>query len=209
MTIKNEGVLLILSSPSGAGKTTISEKLLKQSTNLVRSISITTRKPRTNEIDGKDYFFVAEEKFHELCKAGKMLEYAKVFGNFYGIPRDFIEQNIKNGVSVLLSIDWQGAFHLFKIMQEKVASIFILPPSMQELKSRLDKRNSDSTSTIEYRLTQAQEEMSKCNQYDYVIINNTIDESVEYASCILKAERLKVQRKTNLKEFINNISLYI
>jgi len=209
MTIKNEGVLLILSSPSGAGKTTISETLLKQSTNLVRSISITTRKPRTSEIDGKDYFFVTEEKFHELCKAGKMLEYAKVFGNFYGIPRDFIEQNLKNGVSVLLSIDWQGAFHLFKIMREKVVSIFILPPSMQELKSRLDKRNSDSTSTIEYRLTQAQEEMSKCNQYDYVIINNTIDESVEYASCILKAERLKVQRKTNLKEFINNISLYI
>lgn len=209
MTIKNEGVLLILSSPSGAGKTTISEKLLKQSTNLVRSVSITTRKPRTNEIDGKDYFFVTEEKFHALCKAGKMLEYAKVFGNFYGIPRDFIEQNLKNGVSVLLSIDWQGAFHLFKIMREKVVSIFILPPSMQELKSRLDKRNSDSNSTIEYRLTQAQEEMSKCNQYDYVIINNTIDESVEYASCILKAERLKVQRKTNLKEFINNISLYI
>lgn len=208
MTIKNEGVLLILSSPSGAGKTTISEKLLEQSTNLVRSISITTRKPRTNEIDGKDYFFVTEEKFHELCKAGKMLEYAKVFGNFYGIPRDFIEQNLKNGVSVLLSIDWQGAFHLFKIMREKVVSIFILPPSMQELKSRLDKRNSDSNSTIEYRLTQAQEEMSKCDQYDYVIINNTIDESVEYASCILKAERLKVQRKTNLKEFINNISLY-
>lgn len=208
MTIKNEGVLLILSSPSGAGKTTISEKLLEQSTNLVRSISITTRKPRTNEIDGKDYFFVTEEKFHELCKAGKMLEYAKVFGNFYGIPKDFIEQNLKNGVSVLLSIDWQGAFHLFKIMREKVVSIFILPPSMQELKSRLDKRNSDSNSTIEYRLTQAQEEMSKCDQYDYVIINNTIDESVEYASCILKAERLKVQRKTNLKEFINNISLY-
>ncbi|HCE59228.1 MAG TPA: guanylate kinase [Wolbachia sp.] len=208
MTIKNEGVLLILSSPSGAGKTTISETLLKQSTNLVRSISITTRKSRTNEIDGKDYFFVTEEKFHQLRKAGKMLEYAKVFGNFYGIPKDFIEQNLKNGVSVLLSIDWQGAFHLFKIMREKVVSIFILPPSMQELKSRLDKRNSDSNSTIEYRLTQAQEEMSKCDQYDYVIINNTIDESVEYASCILKAERLKVQRKTNLKEFINNISLY-
>lgn len=207
--MESEGVLLILSSPSGAGKTTISEKLLAQSTNLVRSISVTTRQPRAEEIDGKDYFFVTEEKFHELCKSDQMLEYAKVFGNFYGIPRNFIEQNLQKGISILLSIDWQGAFHLFKIMREKIVSIFILPPSMQELKSRLNNRNSDSSSTIEYRLTKAQEEMSKCDQYDYVIINNTLDQSVECASCILKAERLKVQRKIHLKKFIDSMNLCV
>ena len=133
MTVKNEGILLILSSPSGAGKTTISEKLLEQSTDLVMSVSMTTRKPRPGEVNGKDYFFVTEEKFHELCKAGQMLEYAKVFENFYGIPKDFIEQNLSSGISVLLNIDWQGAFHLFEILREKVVSVFILPPSMEEL----------------------------------------------------------------------------
>ncbi|MDD9331406.1 MAG: guanylate kinase [Wolbachia sp.] len=156
MTVKSEGILLILSSPSGAGKTTISEKLLKQSADLVRSISMTTREPRPGEVDGKDYFFVTKEKFHELCKAGKMLEYAEVFGNFYGIPRDFIEQNLKIGISVLLIIDWQGAFHLFEVVREKVVSIFILPPSIEELRSRLHKRNSDSISEVERRLAEAQ-----------------------------------------------------
>ncbi|MGL9717358.1 MAG: guanylate kinase [Wolbachia sp.] len=195
MTTKNEGVLLVLSSPSGAGKTTILEKLLEQSTDLVRSISVTTRKPRSGEVNGKDYFFVTEEKFHELCKAGQMLEYAKVFENFYGIPRDFIEQNLSSGISVLLSIDWQGAFHLFKLMKEKVVSIFILPPSMEELRLRLQKRNSDSASEIERRLAEAQKEMSKRDKYDYTIINDDIDKSVEEISSILKKERLKRSKR--------------
>ncbi|NSX83769.1 guanylate kinase, partial [Wolbachia endosymbiont of Atemnus politus] len=179
MTTKNEGVLLVLSSPSGAGKTTILERLLEQSTDLVRSVSVTTRKPRLGEVNGKDYFFVTEEKFHELCEAGQMLEYAKVFENFYGIPRDFIEQNLKSGINVLLSIDWQGAFHLFKLMREKVVSIFILPPSIEELRLRLQKRDSDSASEIERRLAEAQKEMSKRDKYDYIIINDNIDKSVE------------------------------
>ncbi|WP_253300207.1 guanylate kinase [Wolbachia endosymbiont of Chironomus riparius] len=206
MYVKSEGILLILSSPSGAGKTTISEKLLARSSDLVRSISMTTRKPRTGEIDGKDYFFVTEEKFHELCEANSMLEYAKVFNNFYGIPKYFINQNLENGISILLSIDWQGAFHLSKIIEKKVVSIFILPPSMKELQLRLNKRNSDNSSTIEHRLTMAQDEMNKCNQYDYVIINDDIDKSVKDVSCILEAEKLKVQRKINLKEFIDKIN---
>ncbi|WP_168464757.1 guanylate kinase [Wolbachia endosymbiont of Ctenocephalides felis wCfeT] len=191
MNLKNEGILLILSSPSGAGKTTISEKLLEQSTDLVRSISMTTREPRLGEIDGQDYFFVTEEKFHDLCKAGKMLEYAKVFDNFYGIPRDFIEQNLHNGISVLLVIDWQGAFHLFKTMKEKVVSIFILPPSMEELRLRLQKRNSDSADEIERRLAEAQKEISKRDKYDYIIINDNIDKSVKEINSILNVERLK------------------
>ncbi|NSM56783.1 guanylate kinase [Wolbachia endosymbiont of Atemnus politus] len=191
MTTKNEGVLLVLSSPSGAGKTTILERLLEQSTDLVRSVSVTTRKPRLGEVNGKDYFFVTEEKFHELCEAGQMLEYAKVFENFYGIPRDFIEQNLKSGINVLLSIDWQGAFHLFKLMREKVVSIFILPPSIEELRLRLQKRDSDSASEIERRLAEAQKEMSKRDKYDYIIINDNIDKSVEEISSILKKEGLK------------------
>ncbi|MDR2609016.1 MAG: guanylate kinase [Rickettsiales bacterium] len=191
MTIKSEGVLLVLSSPSGAGKTTILERLLERSTNLVRSVSMTTRKPRPGEINGKDYFFVTEKKFHELCEAGQMLEYAKVFENFYGIPRNFIEQNLSSGISVLLSIDWQGAFHLFQLMGKKVVSVFILPPSMEELRSRLQKRNTDSASEIERRLAEAQKEINKSNKYDYVIINDDIDKSVEEISSILNKERLK------------------
>lgn len=191
MTIKNEGVLLVLSSPSGAGKTTISAKLLEKSTNLVRSVSMTTRKPRSGEINGKDYFFLTEENFHELCEAGQMLEYAKVFENFYGTPRDFIEQNLSSGISVLLSIDWQGAFHLLKLMTKEVMSVFILPPSTEELRLRLQKRNSDDASEIECRLAPAQKEISKRDKYDYVIINDDIDKSVEEISSILYKERLK------------------
>ncbi|WP_341813144.1 guanylate kinase [Wolbachia endosymbiont (group B) of Germaria angustata] len=191
MNVKNEGILLILSSPSGAGKTTISEKLLEQSTDLVMSISVTTRKPRPGEVNGKDYFFVTEEKFHELCKAGQMLEYAKVFENFYGIPKDFIEQNLSSGISVLLNIDWQGAFHLFEILREKVVSVFILPPSMEELRLRLQRRNSDDEIEIERRLSEAQKEISKSNKYDYVIVNDDLDKSVEEIKSILNKERIK------------------
>lgn len=191
MTVKNEGILLILSSPSGAGKTTISEKLLEQSTDLVMSVSMTTRKPRPGEVNGKDYFFVTEEKFHELCKAGQMLEYAKVFENFYGIPKDFIEQNLSSGISVLLNIDWQGAFHLFEILREKVVSVFILPPSMEELRLRLQRRNSDDEIEIERRLAEAQKEISKSNKYDYVIVNDDLDKSVEEIKSILNKERIK------------------
>lgn len=198
MTLKSEGVLLVLSSPSGAGKTTISEKLLEQSIDLVRSISVTTRNPRPGEIDGKDYFFVTRKKFNELCETDKMLEHAEVFSNLYGIPKDFIEQNLKKGISVLLSIDWQGAFHLFEVMREKVVSIFILPPSIEELRSRLYKRNSDSVSEIEHRLIKAQEEMNKRDKYDYVIINDDIDESVKEISAILDMERIK-RLEENLK----------
>lgn len=203
MTVKSEGVLLVLSSPSGAGKTTISAKLLERSINLVRSVSMTTRKPRSGEINGKDYFFVTEEKFHELCKAGQMLEYAKVFENFYGIPRDFIEQNLSSGISVLLSIDWQGAFHLFKLMRKKVVSVFILPPSMEELRLRLQKLqyNSNSADEIERRLAEAQKEISKRDKYDYVIINDDIDKSVEEISSILNKERLKkLKEKPSLED---------
>ncbi|QKX02132.1 guanylate kinase [Wolbachia endosymbiont of Dirofilaria (Dirofilaria) immitis] len=195
MTIRDDGILLVLSSPSGTGKTTILEKLLDQSTNLVRSVSVTTRKPRSGEINGKDYFFVTEERFHELCEAGQMLEYAKVFENFYGIPKDFIKQNLSSGVSVLLSIDWQGAFHLFKLMREKVVSVFILPPSMEELRLRLRKRNADTIDEIEYRLAEAQKEMSKRSEYDYIIINNDIDRSVEEVNSILKKEKLRRSKK--------------
>lgn len=201
MTVKSEGVLLVLSSPSGAGKTTISAKLLERSTNLVRSVSMTTRKPRSGEINGKDYFFVTEEKFHELCEAGQMLEYAKVFENFYGIPKNFIEQNLSSGINVLLSIDWQGAFHLFKLMRKEVVSVFILPPSMEELRLRLQKRNSDDASEIERRLAEAQKEMSKRDQYDYVIINDDIDKSVEEISSILSKEMLKkLEEKPSLED---------
>ncbi|WP_333023340.1 guanylate kinase [Wolbachia endosymbiont of Pentidionis agamae] len=203
--LESEGILLILSSPSGAGKTTISHNLLKQHNDLVKSISVTTRVPRFGEIEGKDYFFVTEEKFYSMCKSGDMLEYAKVFNNLYGIPKDFIEENIKKGISVLLNIDWQGAFYLSKIIKKNVVTIFILPPSMSELKIRLDNRNSDEEDVIKHRLIEAQNEIKKCFKYDYIIVNYDINKSTTEISSILNAEKLKTRRKANLKNFINNI----
>ncbi|WFW29914.1 MAG: guanylate kinase [Wolbachia endosymbiont of Menacanthus eurysternus] len=189
-----KGLLLIISSPSGTGKTTILKRLLEQSTNnnhLIRSISMTTRKPRPNEINGKDYFFVNKKKFFELCNTGQMLEYTKIFKNFYGTPKKFIKQNLNNGTNILLNIDWRGAFHLFKLMKKNIVSIFILPPSMEELRLRLQKRNTESINEIEYRLAEAQKEISKCYKYDYIVINNDINKSVKEISSILDRERSK------------------
>ncbi|UWI83406.1 guanylate kinase [Wolbachia endosymbiont of Howardula sp.] len=192
MILKNKGILFVLSSPSGAGKTTISEKLLMHATSLVRSISVTTRQPRPGEIHGKDYFFVTEEKFHKLCQENKMLEYAKVFRHFYGIPKDFIEQNINNQISVLLTIDWQGAFHLFNTVKEQVVSIFIMPPSMGELKLRLKKRNSDHASEIDFRLKAAYKEINTRHKYDYIVVNDDIDHCVQEIIMILNTVRRNI-----------------
>ena len=202
--LKSKGIMLVISSPSGGGKTTISHLLIDELQNdLVRSISITTREPRGGEINGKDYFFVSESEFVDLCNTGQMLEYAKVFGNYYGIPRKFVIDNITNGVSVLFSIDWQGAFKLIDIMREHVVSVFILPPSMEELKRRLYNRSGESD-IINKRLEEAAFEINRCYHYDYIVINHDVEESVHQIKSIFTSERLKTQRKISLKQFVDN-----
>lgn len=196
--------MLVISSPSGGGKTTISHLLVDElQDDLVRSISITTREPRDGEIDGKDYFFVTESEFIDLCNTDQMLEYAKVFGNYYGIPRKFVVDNITNGVSVLFSIDWQGAFKLIDTMREHVVSVFILPPSMEELKRRLYNRSGESD-IINKRLEEAAFEINHCYHYDYIIINHDVEESVHQIKSIFTSERLRTQRKISLKQFVDN-----
>ncbi|WDM85115.1 guanylate kinase [Ehrlichia sp. JZT12] len=202
--LKNRGIMLVISSPSGGGKTTISNLLIDELRNdLVRSISVTTRAPRNEEVDGKDYFFVNETEFIHLCNTGQMLEYAKVFDNYYGIPRQFVIDNITNGISVLFSIDWQGAFKLIDIMKEHVVSIFILPPSMEELKRRLYNRSGESD-IVNKRLGEAAFEISHCYNYDYIIVNRDIEESVHQIKCIFTSEKLKTKRKISLEQFVNS-----
>lgn len=205
--LQSEGIMLILSSPSGTGKTTISNKLVNKESNLVRSVSVTTRKPRPREIDGKDYHFINEKEFFNLCNAGQMLEHAVVFNNHYGIPREPVENNLARGINVLFSIDWQGAASLIRIMKEKVVSVFILPPSIKELQFRLKKRNCKTPDNeIKNRLDQAYSEIEHCFYYDYVIINYDVDDSVQKIRQILYSEKMKVKRKTNLKSLLHNMS---
>ncbi|WP_339046724.1 guanylate kinase [Candidatus Mesenet endosymbiont of Agriotes lineatus] len=199
--------MLILSSPSGAGKTTISNELVTKESNLIKSISVTTRKPRPGEIDRKDYNFINKKEFFSLCNAGQMLEHAIVFNNHYGIPREPVESNLARGINVLFSIDWQGAASLTRVMKEKVVSIFILPPSIKELQFRLKKRNCKTPDDeIKNRLGQACSEMERCLYYDYVITNHSVDDSVQKIRQILHSEKMKVKRKMNLKNFLQNMS---
>ncbi|QGR02730.1 guanylate kinase [Ehrlichia ruminantium] len=202
--LKSRGVLLVLSSPSGGGKTTISQLLVSElQDEIVRSVSVTTRAPRDEEVEGRDYFFVSESEFHHLCNANQMLEYAKVFGNYYGIPRRFVMENINNGISILLSIDWQGAFKLIDIMSEHVVSVFILPPSIEELKRRLYNRGGKSE-IIDQRLKEAAFEISHCYRYNYIIVNHNIEESVQQIKSIFIAEKLKTHRKMCLEQVVRS-----
>ncbi|WP_065432812.1 guanylate kinase [Ehrlichia ruminantium] len=202
--LKSRGIMLVLSSPSGGGKTTISQLLVNElQGEIVRSVSVTTREPRNEEVEGKDYFFVTEDEFHHLCNTNQMLEYAKVFGNYYGIPRRFVMDNINNGISILFSIDWQGAFKLADIMSEHVVSIFILPPSMEELKRRLYNRSGESD-MINQRLKEAAFEISHCDRYNYVIVNHNIEESVQQIKSIFIAEKLKTHRKMFLEQVVKS-----
>ena len=204
---KNKGLMLVLSSPSGAGKSSICRSLLSLDNNLNMSISTTTREKRPNEIDGSDYFFVDENKFNELLIKGYFIEHAKVFGNYYGTEKKIIEDSINQGKDLLFDIDWQGAQQLAqqKGSVEDVVSIFILPPSASELESRLKSRNQDSISEVESRMSQAASELSHYDEYNYIMVNNEIEESIKTLKAIVKAERLKTNRQTDLHKFVESL----
>lgn len=197
--------MLVLSSPSGAGKTTISRALLKGEADVVMSISVTTRAPRPGEENGKDYYFVSEKEFHTMVEAGELLEHARVFDNYYGTPRAHVETELSAGRIVLFDIDWQGTQQLKSNARDDLASIFILPPSLEELEQRLRGRGQDSDDVVRNRMSRAAGEMSHWPEYDYVIVNRDVDQSIAQTRAILTAERLRRDRQKGLAAFVNSM----
>lgn len=203
--IDRRGFMFVLSSPSGAGKTTLSKLLMRNDNNLVMSVSSTTRQPRENEEHGKDYYFISEKEFEEKIDSKFFFEYAEVFGNFYGTPRKKVEDSITEGKDVLFDIDWQGTRRLTSKVRDDIVSVFILPPSMDELRRRLVSRGQDKPEVIDRRMARASDEISHWNEYDYVIINENIDTSLLNILYILRAERLKRTRQDCLPDFVSNL----
>ena len=203
--IKRRGLLFVLSSPSGAGKTSISKELLNRDSNLSLSVSVTSRAPRDGEIDGVDYIFVTEDKFMTMVEQECFIEYAKVFGNYYGTLKSSVEMAISEGQDVLFDIDWQGTQQLREHTNIDVASVFIMPPNIPELEKRLKGRAQDNDNIIFERMSQSVNEISHWPEYDYVIVNDTFEESVIKIQSILTAERLKRRRQMGLSDFVKSM----
>ena len=203
--ILRRGLMLVLSSPSGAGKTTISRQLLKKDQDITMSISVTTRVLRSSEIHGEDYHFLSEEEFIMMRDRGDFLEYAKVFNHYYGTPRMPVEKVLTSGQDVLFDIDWQGTQQLSVSTGEDIVRIFILPPSLEDLKDRLCKRAQDSSEVVTKRMEEAVNEMSHYDAYDYVIVNENIEKSVHQVQIILQSERLKRVRQIGIDDFVQKM----
>lgn len=203
--LERRGLMFVLSSPSGAGKTTLSRMLLGKVPGLSMSISATTRPMRPGEIDGQDYLFVDKARFAAMVKGGELLEHATVFDNSYGTPRAPVEKALSEGRDVLFDIDWQGTQQLREKASKDVVSVFILPPSAADLEKRLHTRAQDSDEVIRGRMDRASHEMSHWAEYDYIVVNHTIDEAFAEVQSILKSERLKRERQTGLSQFVRNL----
>lgn len=203
--IQRRGLMLVLSSPSGAGKTTLSRKLLERDSDLSLSVSATTRPARPGEVDGADYIFVTAERFDEMVAGGELLEHAVVFGHKYGTPKAPVERALADGQDVLFDIDWQGTQQLKQEMREDLASIFILPPSTEELERRLYARAQDSEEVVRGRMAKAADEMSHWAEYDYIVVNEDVEDSLDEVKAILTAERLRRQRRVGLHEFVERL----
>ena len=205
--ISRRGFIIVLSSPSGAGKTTLTRKLLDSDSSLALSISVTTRPRRPNEVDGVHYYFITQARFDEMVAAGDLLEYATVFGNSYGTPREPVERELAAGRVIVSDLDWQGTQQLGQsTLAADVVSIFILPPSIGELERRLTARNQDSPEVVRHRMDKALDEMSHWPEYEYVLINNDLPDSLASLQAIVAAERAKRKRQTGLVDFVRRIS---
>jgi guanylate kinase len=197
--------MLVLSSPSGAGKTTLSRRLLEVDPSIALSISVTTRKQRPGEVDGRDYHFIDAARFDAMVERGELLEWAEVFGNRYGTPRALVQDTLARGRDVLFDIDWQGTQQLREKADRDLVSIFVLPPSIPDLERRLRTRAQDSDDVIQARMAKAADEMSHWAEYEYVVINNEIDQAFAEVRSILAAERLKRERQTGLSDFVRRL----
>jgi guanylate kinase len=203
--IARRGLMLVLSSPSGAGKTTLSRKLLEVDPGVELSVSVTTRKQRPGEIDGRDYHFIDAARFDAMVKGGELLEWAQVFGHRYGTPRAPVEAALASGHDVQFDIDWQGTQQLREKADHDLVSIFVLPPSMADLERRLRRRAQDPDEVIRARMATAADEMSHWAEYDYVVINTDVDRAFREVQTILAAERLKRERQTGLSDFVRRL----
>lgn len=203
--IARRGIMLIVSSPSGAGKTTLTRNLLEQEENVSLSISVTTRGRRASEIDGVHYHFISKRQFEIMRAGGELLEWAEVHGNYYGTPREPVERALEEGRDILFDIDWQGTQQLYERMRSDVVSVFVLPPTAEELKARLERRAEDSAEIIARRLKNAAEEIPHWGEYDYVLVNRDLDKSFARLRGILTAERLKRVQKQDIQEFVDNL----
>lgn len=203
--LARRGLMLVLSSPSGAGKTTLSRLLLKSDDRITMSVSVTTRPPRPGEEHGKDYFFVDRDTFLRMRDEGELLEHATVFENLYGTPRGAVEQALSAGRDVLFDIDWQGTQQLGESAQQDLVKVFILPPSASDLEQRLRSRAQDSEEVVHQRMAKASDEISHYTEYDYIIINHDVEDSLAKLTAILQAERLKRRRLTGLSSFVKGL----
>jgi guanylate kinase len=204
-SISRRGLLLVLSSPSGAGKTTITRALIERDPLLSISVSVTTRPRRPSEIDGRHYHFIDEARFEAMVAQGELLEHAKVFGHHYGTPRAPVEAVLSAGRDIVTDIDWQGTQQLKASVRSDVVAIFVLPPSMAALEQRLRTRAQDSDVVVAQRMAKSSDEMSHWPEYDYVVVNHDIEASVAQAQAILTAERLRRERQIGLAEFVNRM----
>ena len=204
-SIRRRGLMLVLSSPSGAGKSTIARNLLENDKGLELSVSVTTRPRRGSEIDGVHYHFASQRDFERLRDTDALLEWAEVHGNFYGTPREAAETAMSEGRDMLFDIDWQGAVQMKEKMHADIVSIFILPPSMAELKQRLKRRAEDSDAVIETRLANARSEIEHWREYDYVVVNDDLDRAYSAVRAIVQAERLRRDRRPGLFDFVSGL----
>ena len=204
---KNEGVLLVISSPSGTGKTTICKKLLEYDKNIHLSVSVTTRKKRKNEVEGIDYYFKSKKDFLNLKSQNSFIENAFVFENYYGTLKSEVLEQLQNGIDVLIDIDWQGTRQITQAMKGNLIKIFLLPPSIDELKKRLSKRNSDSIKEINFRMSKALKEIKHFDEYDYVLVNDNLDDTFQKIVKIIEVERLKLTKQLYLSDFVKKLKL--
>ena len=205
--IKKEGVLLVISSPSGTGKTTICKKLLEYDKNIHLSVSVTTRKKRKNEVEGIDYYFRSKKDFLNLKSQNSFIENAFVFENYYGTLKSEVLEKLENGIDVLIDIDWQGTRQITQAMKGNLIKIFLLPPSIDELKKRLSKRNSDSIKEINFRMSKALKEIKHFDEYDYVLVNDNLDNTFQKIVKIIESERLKLRKQLYLSDFVKKLNL--
>jgi guanylate kinase len=201
--IPRRGMMLVLSSPSGAGKTTIARRLIASDPLIRLSVSVTTRPRRPGEAHGVDYFFTEPAEFNAMVQRGELLEHARVFDNWYGTPAKPVMNSLTQGQDVLFDIDWQGTQQLERTARDDLVRIFILPPSMRDLELRLKQRAQDSAEVVAKRMSRAADEMSHWAEYDYVIVNFDLEEALDYVQSIVKAERLKRSRQTGLTDYVS------